>query len=371
MTDSNSQTPLAEQDYDAIQAAVMETSRGRWFLAEYARRNRNSDTTVLLDAIKKLERAIEQPAASLEHEQVRFDLMEMASEIAQTRMDIAAIAPKGGEENHLSSVATELDSVVEATEAATYKILTGAENVQEAVWKMRDRGADEEDCQLLEQCATDIFSACDFQDLTGQRIAKVVNVVGYIEERLNSMIEIWGDESLIAMTQAPDDLELRNSYLQSHVAITQDTVDDLMFDGQGCPATHIAGELPAPLPVAPLDEMEIDTSGAHRLPDDDELMIDGEPVAEDADEADVTEAAEVDAPLEFDPEGPEGEIAEAQEENFEWGATGGDAEESVFADDAIATDLDNGVEDSPEAQDDMDLADIDNLSQNEKIALFT
>ena len=357
MTDSNSQTPLAEQDYDAIQAAVMETSRGRWFLAEYARRNRNSDTNVLLDAIKKLERVIEQPAADLQHEQVRFDLMEMASEIAQTRMDIAAIAPKGSEENHLSSVATELDSVVEATESATYKILTGAENVQEAVWKMRDRGADEDDCQLLEQCATDIFSACDFQDLTGQRIAKVVNVVGYIEERLNSMIEIWGDDSLISLTQSNDDLEIANSYLQSHVAITQDTVDDLMFDSQGCPATQIAGELPPPRPINSLDDVAIDTSGAHRLPDDDELMIDEDQVVDAVSVEDET--------LEYLPDSQE------EDQNFEWGATGDSASEPVSIDIPVATDLDDTVHNGLEAQDDMDLADVDDLSQNEKIALFT
>ena len=34
----------AEADYDAICAAVMATARGRWFLQEYSRRNRNTDT---------------------------------------------------------------------------------------------------------------------------------------------------------------------------------------------------------------------------------------------------------------------------------------------------------------------------------------
>ncbi len=42
-------------DYEAILNAVMETARGRWFLAEYARRNRNADTRLLLDALARLE----------------------------------------------------------------------------------------------------------------------------------------------------------------------------------------------------------------------------------------------------------------------------------------------------------------------------
>ena len=45
-------TTISEADYEAIEAAVMETARGRWFLAEYARRNRNADTQVLLDALE-------------------------------------------------------------------------------------------------------------------------------------------------------------------------------------------------------------------------------------------------------------------------------------------------------------------------------
>lgn len=278
MTENKVPTPLAEEDYDAIEAAVMETQRGRWFLAEFARRNRNSDTVILLDAIKKLERAVEQPAASLEHEQVRFDLMEMASEIAQTRLDIAAIAPKDGEHSQLTSVADELGSVVTATEEATYKILAGAEGVQEMVWRMRDSDAGEDDCARLEQFATDIFSACDFQDLTGQRIAKVVHVLGYIEERLNSMIEIWGDDSLIDQSERSEDLEIADSYLQSHVAITQDTVDDLMFDGACSPAEAAEAALPAPVPIEPVeDEIETDEGQPASRDESNLWVVDDEP----------------------------------------------------------------------------------------------
>src|SRR5271154_5977330 len=45
----------SEQDYDAISEAFMETSRGRWFLGEYAKRNRNADTRMVLDAVARIE----------------------------------------------------------------------------------------------------------------------------------------------------------------------------------------------------------------------------------------------------------------------------------------------------------------------------
>src|SRR6202140_1418380 len=55
-----------EEDYDAISEAFMETSRGRWFLGEYAKRNRNADTRMVLDAVARIEQnlaAQRQPAA--------------------------------------------------------------------------------------------------------------------------------------------------------------------------------------------------------------------------------------------------------------------------------------------------------------------
>lgn len=61
--------PSAE-DFDAVHAGVMETTRGRWFLHEYSRRYRNADTTLLLTAIKRMESALDIqnaiPAASHE-----------------------------------------------------------------------------------------------------------------------------------------------------------------------------------------------------------------------------------------------------------------------------------------------------------------
>src|SRR5438552_6505376 len=56
----------SEEDYAAISEAFMETSRGRWFLGEYAKRNRNADTRMVLDAVARIEENIaaqQQPAA--------------------------------------------------------------------------------------------------------------------------------------------------------------------------------------------------------------------------------------------------------------------------------------------------------------------
>jgi len=185
--------PPTEADYEAIHAAVMDSVRGRWFLGEYARRNRNADTDLILAAIGRVAApAPERPAPS-PADRVRFDLAEMARAIAQTRSEIASIKPEGDAKGSLSEATEELDSIVHTTERATSDILAAAEQMQEIAWTLRERGADPEVCDALDRRATDIYTACSFQDLTGQRTRKVVEVLRFLEERIRTMIDIWGD----------------------------------------------------------------------------------------------------------------------------------------------------------------------------------
>src|ERR1700704_6902141 len=94
--------PPSEADYDAIFAAVMETLRGRWFLGEFAKRNRNADTELVLAAIERVEAIWRDRRPVSPAERVRFDLVEMARAIAQTRAEIAAIKPDGDDKGTLS-----------------------------------------------------------------------------------------------------------------------------------------------------------------------------------------------------------------------------------------------------------------------------
>ena len=183
---------VAEAEYETIEAAVMETARGRWFLAEFAQRNRTADTTMLLDAIGRLEQAVTGERAVQSMDRVRFDLMEMAKAIARTKGEIAAIQSPDLEQSRLVEASESLDAIVRTTERATSDILDAAEHVQEAAWTLREKGADEELCGELDRHATEIYTACSFQDLTAQRTGKIVNTLRYLEGRINAMIDIWG-----------------------------------------------------------------------------------------------------------------------------------------------------------------------------------
>ncbi|HBM87610.1 MAG TPA: hypothetical protein DD437_03595, partial [Rhodobiaceae bacterium] len=118
----------------------------------------------------------------------------MSASIQQTRSEIAAIKPTDGGNNRIMSATGELDAIVTATERATSEILAAAERTQEIAEKLKEQGANEDLCDELEAHATAIFMACSFQDITGQRTTKVVQVLHYLEHRVNSMISIWGVE---------------------------------------------------------------------------------------------------------------------------------------------------------------------------------
>src|SRR5262247_2803503 len=90
--------PPADADYDAICSAVTATARGRWFLDEYARRNRNSDTGEVLAAIARMETAVladrAQQASRTADQEVRIELLDMARTIAQARAEVAESRPQ-------------------------------------------------------------------------------------------------------------------------------------------------------------------------------------------------------------------------------------------------------------------------------------
>ncbi len=195
-----------ELDFDTIRLAVMETERGRWFLDEYARRNRHADTDGILVAMQRIEGAIIQQRETSEMDKFRLDVLEMSRAIARTRDEIAAIKPADGTGGRLTEATDELDSIVAATETATSDILAAAEKVQEAAWTLRENGAQVETCEALDQLATGIYTSCSFQDLTSQRIRRVMATIEFLEKRVNAMADIWlsGDEDKAAHTPEVD-----------------------------------------------------------------------------------------------------------------------------------------------------------------------
>lgn len=223
--------PIRSSDYEAIESALLGSLRGRWFLTEYSRRNRTADTQMLLDAITRLETAVMHSQTPSGDERIRRDLMEMSEAIARTRQEIAAIkAPS--EDNQIAWETEELGAIAEATKKATSDILAAAEEVQEIAWLLREKGMEEASCDRLDRRATDIYSACSFQDITGQRISKVVDALRYLEARVNAMKDIWSLDGIeIRDDPVPDacgDAQSLNGPQPESRALRQEDVDQMI-----------------------------------------------------------------------------------------------------------------------------------------------
>ncbi|MEI2383830.1 protein phosphatase CheZ [Breoghania sp. JC706] len=267
---------MREEDYEAIESAVMETTRGRWFLSEYARRNRSADTNILLDAIGKLEGMMRREHRVPKLERIQLDLADMQEAIQRTRREIAQIKTESSDGDRFAEASNELDAIVTQTEGATQDILHKAELVQELAWTLREQGVDEKVCDDIDAHTTDIFMACSFQDLTGQRTQKVVQVLRYLESRINEMMEIWDvqadelnvDPGPINPEEHRPDAHLLHGPQGEDKAIKQNTVDELM-DAE---ARYMADD----------DMADADSASA-------------ETAAESADEAGVSEQIDIDA----------------------------------------------------------------------------
>ncbi|TBW37217.1 hypothetical protein EYW49_12195 [Siculibacillus lacustris] len=141
------------------------------------------------------EKALEQLRRD-QHEALRIkaEMDAIYEAINRTKREIATLHVSGCNGQELSRVSWELDAVVEGTEHATETILAAAEHIDEraAILTAKLKGDDQGISADIQEQIVQIFEACNFQDLTGQRITKVVNTLRFVEERIVKMMDIWG-----------------------------------------------------------------------------------------------------------------------------------------------------------------------------------
>src|SRR5215813_3944021 len=115
--------------------------------------------------------------------------------INKTKKEIATLHITGFEGPEMKRVTHELDAIVGGTEKATEGILAAAEFIDQAANSLAAAVKTEQDQELahdIQDHVIKIFEACNFQDLTGQRITKVVATLKFIETHIVRMMEIWG-----------------------------------------------------------------------------------------------------------------------------------------------------------------------------------
>lgn len=115
------------------------------------------------------------------------ELEALARYIHHAREEIAQVRPDDLTESHIPRATDELDAVVGATEEATNRIMDACDEIQAVA-----AGLDPQQAAALTGAVTRIFEACNFQDVTGQRITKVVHTLRHIEQRIGILVEVLG-----------------------------------------------------------------------------------------------------------------------------------------------------------------------------------
>ncbi len=157
--------------------------------------------------------------------------------LKRVREEIAAINRPADEELHFDNMSDQLDAIVKATEEATDTIMECMGKNDEAVDELRKSRTDESQLALLDKISgnsADVFEACSFQDITGQRITKVVKSVTYVEDRVNALISVWGKDEIDSIevkadVEKTEDKKLLKGPALEGEGITQDEIDKL-FD---------------------------------------------------------------------------------------------------------------------------------------------
>ncbi len=201
---------LTESAFIEIEEALASTPRGRAFLRMRDQRQR----VVAIEEVRRLSVSIRDwvtrkvDGGGASHITIlRRELHEMGAYIQRTREELASLRMKDGAplsgNSRINLATEELDEIVRSTERATSDILNAAEHVLKLADAVQPVAA--ETAAGLSEHATEILTACSFQDLTGQRITKVVNTLRYLEQRVNAMIDIWGVESAKGVEQPADE----------------------------------------------------------------------------------------------------------------------------------------------------------------------
>lgn len=152
--------------------------------------------------------------------------------IQKVQGEIFAAGPSELKTHHIPAAADELEAIVSATAQATHTIMDATEAVQTAAMDL-----DPETQAVLFDASTRIFEACAFQDITGQRVAKVVTALRYIEEKIDALAGIVGanlrqsvDHVAELSEQEFSDEDLCNGPQLPELAKTQADIDALFDD---------------------------------------------------------------------------------------------------------------------------------------------
>jgi len=175
------------------------------------------------------QRPVDAEVASLERE-----LAELNAAVAHTMRELAALVGEG-HERHMAHAAGKLGAAVEGMERATENILKSAEVIDDSAKALAaamktdyERGL----AQEIQESVVQIYEACNFQDLSGQRIGNVIDTLTTIEDQVEGMLDRHQARPAAARQPKPscDAALLNGPRLDGDSGHTSQQEIDILFD---------------------------------------------------------------------------------------------------------------------------------------------
>ena len=209
--------------------------------AAIARKSSETPEQAVVREIAETQALLDTYRAQIEQcEKLKVELDLIADAINRTKREIAVLHGKSFNGEEMAKVNGELGAVVGGTEQATQQILEAAEAIDQAASAMAKITSPDQQRALSEEIqerVVSIFEACNFQDLTGQRISKVMGTMKFIEQHINEMMNIWGGVDAIKAHAPPivdtregDDKLLNGPKLDGDVGHASQDDIDAMFN---------------------------------------------------------------------------------------------------------------------------------------------
>lgn len=167
---------------------------------------------------------------------LKRELDALAFYIQRVREEIAAIDRPADESHGFVTMGEQMDAIVHATEQATNTIMAATENSEAAIAELRKSLTAPEQVALLDRVtnnANEVFEACSFQDITGQRVNKVAKSLTYVEQRVENLMKLMGADQVrkieVRMPEKSKDEALLNGPQLNGQGLVQSEIDKL-FD---------------------------------------------------------------------------------------------------------------------------------------------
>ena len=155
------------------------------------------------------------------------EVEELARTISIAKTEIAALRVDDITDHDIPFATDELDAIVDHTAQATHAILESCETLDQVAGTIEGDPA-----VRLQDATTRIYEACSFQDITGQRITKIVTTLKTIEAKVAHIIATFGPELTKATAKSngsdsPDAHLLNGPQLPEH-AMDQSDIEKLL-----------------------------------------------------------------------------------------------------------------------------------------------